>query len=132
MNFATIQAVFSSTRRVPFRPFDGEILLTYLQIADRNELDIRVEVRDSDELKEMFAEGAILLSSTTLRHRFLFLNIDAGRGFFGGQKSRVLSYIGDLYRDEFQPGPSFNNLATATSSINNLFRAEGALKGSAR
>lgn len=131
MEYATIETLFTSTRRVPFGSFDGQILLAYLQMATKNGLDVRVDVSNPDDVKETFAEGAILLRSESLERRFLFLNVDAGRGFFGKQKTHVISYIGDLYKDEFQAGPSFKSLAVATTSINNIFRGVGVLNGPA-
>jgi hypothetical protein len=131
LNYTSIENLLASTRRIPFGSFDGQVLLAYLQAAVRNGLDIKVDGANEDHLKEMFAYGAILLKSQSLERRFLFLNIDAGRGLFGGQKTHVLSYLGDLFNDEFAPGPSFKGLANATSSINNIFRGVGALSGPA-
>lgn len=79
----------------------------------------------------MVKEGCLLLQSQDLETDFALINVDAGRGFFGGQKRRVLTYTSDIYRDQFSPGPVLGSLIRALVGINNLYRAAGILHGAA-
>lgn len=131
MAYTSLENVLASTRRIPFDSFDAQILLAYLQAAVRNGLDIKLDASNEKDMKEMFADGAMLLKSECLERCFLFLKIDAGRGLFGGQKTHVLSFLGHIYKNELLAGPSFKSLAVAISSINNIFRGVGVLRGPA-
>lgn len=131
MQYATLENILASTRRIPFVNEDGLLLRDYLGVAARNGLDVKLDVYREDDLKEMFREGVIVLKSLHLQRRFLFVKADAGRGFFGGQKTNVLSYLGDFVGGGYAPGPILRSLAVALTSINNAYRSSGFLRGSA-
>ena len=107
------------------------MLKDYLTAAARSGLDIKVDAYRAEDLTEMFGEGLMPLKSLDLLSRFLFVKVDAGRGFFGGQKVHILCYLAEYNTDEYTPGPSFPSLSIALTSINNVYRQQGLLKGSA-
>ena len=107
------------------------MLKDYLIAAGRSGLDVKVDAYRAEDLTEMFGLGLMPLKSLDLLSRFLFVKVDAGRGFFGGQKVHILSYRAEYATDEYAPGPSFSALSVALTSINNIYRKQGLLKGSA-
>ena len=74
------------------------------------------------ELSEMFSEGFLCIQSRTIECDILLLNVDAGRGFFGGEKRKVLTYTSDLFKNEYFAGPVLGSLLRALAGINNLYR----------
>jgi hypothetical protein len=62
---------------------------------------------------------------------FLFLKVDAGRGFFGGQKSRIQVFLGSPHEDLWTPASPFGFLTLALTPVNNVYRYEGLLRGPA-
>ena len=79
----------------------------------------------------MLQEGILTPRSYDLQTDFIFVNVDAGRGFFGGQKTKVLTFTSDIDRNQYFPGPVLSSLLRALVGINNLYRAAGLLKGPA-
>lgn len=57
-----------------------------------------IEIEDASDLAEMLREGILTPQSRDLQTDFVFVNINAGRGFFGGQKTQVLTFTSDIYR----------------------------------
>ena len=131
VTYTNLENIFTSSRRVPLTSFERQVLSTYLETAIRNGLDIKLDITAEDQVEGMLSDGAILLKSGLLERSFLLVKIDAGRGFFGAQKTHVLTFIGHSYKDEFQAGPSLKSIAVALTSINNIFRGVGALRGPA-
>lgn len=129
--YTSFENIFTSSRRIPLTSFERQVLSAYLETAIRNGLDIKLDISSEDQVEEMLSDGAILLKSQLLDRSFLLVKIDAGRGFFGAQKTHILTFIGDSYKDEFQAGPSLKSIAVALTSINNIFRGVGALHGHA-
>ena len=125
-----IKDIINSTRRIPYTDTEQYALIKYLDTALRNNLDIRLSVLAGDG-KALAADGVILLSSNALHSDFLFIKVDAGRSIFGRQKANYYSYLGDNNLGKFSPGPSFRSFAIAITSINNIYRAMGMLKGPA-
>ena len=122
--------ILEATRRVAFDNTDGLVLQGYLKQAIKHGLDVKLLATTASELQEMMADGILLMHSNTLDVTFLFVKVDAGKGFFGGQKSRVQSYLGDA-NSLLNPGPVFSGLAMGVTSINNIYRGVGVLSGAA-
>lgn len=126
---SSFESIYTITRRLPFSDMDAEQMRTHLQIIHRHGLDLSIE--DASDLEEMLQEGILTPQSRDLQTDFVFVNIDAGRGFFGGQKTKVLTFTSDIYRNQYFPGPVLGSLLRALVGINNLYRAVGLLKGPA-
>ena len=93
---SSFESICNTTRRIPFSDTDAEQMRVHLQIAHRHGLDLSIE--DASDLAEMLHEGILMPQSRDLQTDFVFVNIDAGRGFFGGQKTQVLTFTSDIYR----------------------------------
>ena len=126
---SSFESICNTTRRIPFSDTDAEQMRVHLQIAHRHGLDLLIE--GASDLSEMLHEGILMPQSRDLQTDFVFVNIDAGRGFFGGQKTQVLTFTSDIYRNQYLPGPVLRSLLHALVGINNIYRAAGLLKGSA-
>lgn len=126
---SSFESICNTTRRIPFSDTDAEQMRVHLQIAHRHGLDLLIE--DASDLGEMLHEGILTPQSRDLQTDFVFVNIDAGRGFFGGQKTQVLTFTSDIYRNQYLPGPVLRSLLRALVGINNIYRAAGLLKGTA-
>ena len=126
---SSFETIYNTTRRLPFSAVDAEQMRAHLQITNRNGLDLSIE--DISDLEEMLQEGILTPRSYDLQTDFIFVNVDAGRGFFGGQKTKVLTFTSDIDRNQYFPGPVLSSLLRALVGINNLYRAAGLLKGPA-
>ena len=126
---SSFESIYKTTRRLPFSDTDAKQMRTHLQIIHGHGLDLSIE--DASDLEEMLQEGILTPQSRDLQADFVFVNVDAGRGFFGGQKTKVLTFTSDIYRNQYFPGPVLGNLLRALVGINNLYRAAGLLKGPA-
>lgn len=125
--YTSFEKIMESTNRLPFNNLDGGLLIAYLKRSARKGLDIRVHQCMKGTVQEAFADGIMALTSTTLDVDFVFVKINGGKGLFGGQKSNILSFVGQVELNELMPGTSFKNFMMALSSINNVFRGEGLL-----
>ena len=124
-----LEQIHKTVRPVAYSLIDLEALKVYFAGVRKNDLDLEFD-GGFEGVSEMMQEGIILLQSRDLQSQFAFINVDAGRGLFGGQKTRVATYTADLYRNEYLPGPVLSGLLRALIGINNIYRAEGFLKGS--
>lgn len=73
-------------------------------------------------IPEMLSEGVVCLRSRAIACDIILVNVDAGRGLFGGQKTRVLTYTSDIYRNEYYAGPALSGILRALVGVNNLYR----------
>lgn len=126
----SFETICKTALRLPFKDTDVRQMRVHFEAARRAGLDLRIQTEISD-FAEMVREGIFLLQSRDLKSDFLLINVDAGRGFFGGQKRRVLSYTSDIYLDHFSSGPVLESPIRVLVGINNLYRATGLLRGSA-
>ena len=123
------EQIHKTVRPIAYSPIDLEALKVYFAGVQKNGLDLWID-GGFENVPKMMQEGLIMLQSYDLQSQFAFINVDAGRGLFGGQKTRVATYTADLYRNEYLPGPVLSGLLRALVGINNIYRAEGFLKGS--
>lgn len=130
----SMEMVLEMTKRVPFEDKELMALIEFVKANQRNGLDTNFHqiAHDLETIREGMSMGFMLLSSPVmLETDIMFAKLDGGRGFFGGQKSVYATYISPANRDDFSPGPTFKMWAMALTSINNVYRGEGFLKGAA-
>lgn len=129
--YTSFAKILEATNRIPFTNRDGAELLAYLKSAAKNGLDISVHPIMKGSIQENFGEGVIVLTSAALDADFVVIKVDGGHGFFGGQKSNFMFYVGRVESDELMPGATFRSFARAITSINNIYRGAGLLRGPA-
>lgn len=128
----TFETILNAANRLPFSGSDAEKLRVHLETTRKHGLDLEIDLGSSDDaVREMIGEGFLCLQSRDLQTDILLVNVDAGKGFFGGQKFRVLTYTSDIYRGQYYAGPVLGSLLRALTGINNLYRAAALLKGPA-
>ncbi len=124
-NYQNLQTILSTTNRISFNNQDLRSINEYIKMSQAKGYDIRLDSSlcgEVEAFQEALNQGYIILSSVSLDTSFLFANIDGGKGFFGGQKTKVVSFIGPPESFSFTPGHVFNKLVRALTSINNIFR----------
>lgn len=126
----SLAEVFKSASRLPFAQREAETLELFLRGSQKSGLDLSIHHGALEDIPEMLREGIVLLESCTLKTQLAFINVNAGRGFFGVQKNRVLTYTGDLYSTDYFAGPVLPSLLRALVGVNNLYRNEGLFRGS--
>ena len=82
-------------------------------------------------LAKCASEGYLVVQLPQLDTRLLYLKIFGGKGFLGRKKIHYSVYQQFFDEKKWTPGGNFKFWAQAVTSINNLFRHEGLLKGSA-
>ena len=122
----TLEAIYATTLRVSFNDPEIARMRTHFQAVRRAGLDLRIEA-ERQHLEKMFSEGVMLLQSRDLETDFALVKLDAGRGFLGETKSKVLTYTSDIYRNQFFPGPVLSGIVLALAGINHLYRLAGLL-----
>jgi hypothetical protein len=128
----SFEAIIMSTSRVPYSHRDMQAITDHFRRCRTNGLDLFLEGSPSDEqVTEIVLDGLLPLQSRDLETDFLFVNVNAGRGIFGGQKTRIATFTSDIYRGEYFPGPVLGGIVRALVGINNLYRGAGLLKGGA-
>lgn len=125
MQYQELETILSTTNRLAFSTSDMKILLEYIKMSRNKGYDISLDPslnNDTDSFEQALSQGYLILRSTRLDTCFLFLNVNAGRGLFGGQKRIVMSFIGSPEQFVFTPGHVFNKLIIALTAINNVYR----------
>lgn len=121
-SYVTLQTALSATKRTPLTKLDLEMLRAYKESVRGTNRDIVLHHSMDGALQQACENGYIVLTCPFLEADFVFLKLDAGRGLFGGQKYRVMSYVGTVDLDELMPGSTFKSFAIALSAINNIHR----------
>lgn len=125
MQYQDLDIVLSTTNRLPFDNKDLNHLKEYMRMSRAKGYDISIDPSlngNTEAFQAALAEGFIVLKSDMLDTCFLFINVNAGTGFFGGQKRKILSFIGPPSEFTFTPGPVFNKFIIALTGINNIYR----------
>lgn len=100
----------------------------HMKTLSRHNLDLTT-ASSWTPIEDYMNEGFLILHSRMLGMHFIFANVDAGTGFFGGQKTKVASYISRDECETFEAGPILSNLINALTGVNNIYREAGILKG---
>ena len=123
--YASLESILTSSNRVHFSQEDGKYLLSTLKGFMQAGRRINFHPTMAGSVKEAFGEGFIALKAADLDTDFVFIKQNAGRGFFGGQKSRVMTYVGSLEIDELMPSTLCKNVIMAMAAVNAVYRSQG-------
>jgi hypothetical protein len=133
MRRITFDEIEKTTSRLPYNPSELSVAFSAVNERRRQKHDLVVGdmgladlASEPDDLQAAALEGfMIFCSPNQLRTLFVFAKCDAGRGFFGGQKSVYASYIKGMEDEDWQVGPMFKSWLLAVTSMGNLYRAVG-------
>ncbi|WP_429224186.1 hypothetical protein [Inquilinus ginsengisoli] len=118
--------IIGTTSRLPFTAFEVKILIEAMENGRSKGRDLALHPVYVNNFEEVVSEGVIALSSPLqLQRDFVFVKVNAGRGFFGRQKAGYASFIGSVMGDEFTPGAVFKSWMVAATSIGNVYRGMG-------
>ena len=124
----TPEEIFNNSRRIPFSKMSLAVYLDHMKVMSRNGLDLTM-ASSWTPIEEYMSEGMLIVLSSSLDMHFLFVNVDAGKGFFGGQKTRVATYVSRTGGEQYETGPVLSSLLQALTGVNNIYREAGILKG---
>lgn len=129
MQYQDLYTILSTTSRLPFDSKDLNYLTEYMKMSRKKGYDISLDPSlngDTEVFQDALSQGYIILISDFLDMCFLLLKVNGGKGLFGGQKSKVMSFIGSPSDLTFTPGQVCNKFIIALTAINNIYRANGA------
>lgn len=113
-----------ATRRRSFNQDELALVKTYLDRSNEKGYDVRFHRKFLSEAT--LADGMIVLESPLmLSTQILYVKVDAGRGLFGGVKTKIQTFIGSLEHDEFQAGFIFDSFITALVRFNKVYEDQG-------
>jgi len=128
MSKLTADQVLASVKLVPFSTSSYLTYQNWTQVLRRNYLDLCLP-SSWNTLDTYMSAGALKLQSESLHMHFILANVDAGRGFFGGQKTRLATYVSMDGGETYDVGPVLKDLIQGLTGINNIYRDAGILKG---
>ena len=82
-------------------------------------------------LESLMSEGYLTLTAPQIELRLLYVKVYGGKGMFWGKKIHYAIYQQDYDENVWTPLGTFKFWSQAVTEINNIFRSEGLLKGSA-
>lgn len=132
MQRCTMEEIYNSSNLMPFDQTDIRFLISLVKKQHAKGLIVQFHPWFADtpqEAIEKMAKGIFVLTCPQIESDFLFTCENGGRGLFGGQKKFFRVFIGDMRNDDFTAANTFKMFGLAATSINNIFRNEGLLKG---
>ena len=122
--YTTLDSIMSSSNRVHFSQGDGQHMIALLKKFAQMGRRLNLHPIMMGSVEEAFNDGLIVLRAEDLETDFAFVKVSAGKGLFGGEKARVMTYVGQVSDDELMPSTLFKNLATALTSVHAVYRSQ--------
>ena len=127
MGSIRLEDIAKTTKRIPFTNSEIEFAIILIKKNQAKGLRTTIHPDFTSDAKEYLREGMFFISLEDANTDILFVKEDAGKGLLGGQKSTFSYYLGNVYRDTFQPGGTKKSWSIAITSINNIYRGIGML-----
>lgn len=131
----TLDLIIQSTNRSPFNKSDVNVLTEFLKREERNHLIVRLsEIMVGERWGSINAclnDGIIIISCPQIQSDIVYAKCTNGKNLFGKEKYLFANYLGSVNHDEFEIGASHKMFLMGLTGINNIFRANGFLKGGA-
>lgn len=138
---ATLNEILKVHLREPFSRSELEMLAkNHFQtlkkyncqvLWDQKIIDEINKKKTSNYLKKCVSEGYLIVQLPQLETRLLYLKVFGGKGFLGRKKIHYSIYQQFFDEKKWSPSGNFKIWTQVVISINNIFRLEGLLKGSA-
>ena len=120
----------------PFTQSDIKFIETHLGRLDKHKCYVSYELKVSKALVEnnnklllnMMEEGYLIFALPQLSLRLLYVKVFGGKGFFG-KKIHYAIYLQESDEKTWTPISTQKTLTIAITSMGNLFRQRGLLKG---
>jgi len=135
---SSLKAILKVHMREPYSTSDLKFIETHLGRLDKHKCHVAYELKvskalaknDNSLLLKMMEEGYLVFELPQLSLRLLYVKVFGGKGFFG-KKIHHAIYLQETDEKNWTPISTQKTLTIAITSMGNLFRQEGLLKGSA-
>ena len=136
---ASLKEILKVHMREPFSDPEFHALFGNMKRLKKNGCDLLWTPDITDSLNKdkgkllgkMMQQGYLTLTAPQIGVRFLYLKVFAGKGMLWGKKIHFTVYQQDYDEKNWTPLGTFKIWGLAVTGVNNIFRSEGLLQGSA-
>lgn len=125
LQYTSLESIMTSTNRVKFTENDGQYIMSLLKHFAQKGRFFNPHPMMTGSVQEILDDGLVVFRADDLDTDFVLVKINAGRGLLGGQKSRVMTYVGQISENELMPSVQCKNVATALVSVDSVYRSQG-------
>lgn len=136
---ATLKEILKVHLKEPFTEKDLRFIETHLQRLEKHNCYVTYEkkiieemnkTKNTEPLIDAMSEGYLIFELPQLSLKLLYVKVFGGKGFFG-KKIHYSIYLQEFDEKTWTPISTQKSLTIAITSMGNLFRQQGLLKGSA-
>jgi len=136
---STLKEILKVHMREPINDPEFEALFNNMKRLKKNGCDLfwteditlSIQNEKGKLLGQMMSDGYITLTAPQIGIRILYVKVYGGKGMLWGKKIHYAVYQQDYDEKTWTPLGTFKIWALAVTGINNIFRSEGLLQGSA-
>ena len=136
---STLKEILKVHMREPIDDSEFEALFNNMKRLKKNGCDLfwteditlSIQNEKGKLLGQMMSDGYITLTAPQIRIRILYVKVYGGKGMLWGKKIHYTVYQQDYDEKTWTPLGTFKIWGLAVTGINNIFRSEGLLQGSA-
>ena len=136
---STLKEILKVHMREPINDPEFEALFNNMKRLKKNGCDLfwteditlSIQNEKGKLLGQMMSDGYITLTAPQIGIRILYVKVYGGKGMLWGKKIHYTVYQQDYDEKTWTPLGTFKIWGLAVTGINNIFRSEGLLQGSA-
>ena len=136
---STLKEILKVHMREPINDPEFEALFNNMKRLKKNGCDLfwteditlSIQNEKGKLLGQMMSDGYITLTAPQIGIRILYVKVYGGKGMLWGKKIHYAVYQQDYDEKTWTPLGTFKIWGLAVTGINNIFRSEGLLEGSA-
>ena len=136
---STLKEILKVHMREPIDDPEFEALFNNMKRLKKNGCDLfwteditlSIQNEKGKLLGQMMSDGYITLTAPQIGIRILYVKVYGGKGMLWGKKIHYAVYQQDYDEKTWTPLGTFKIWGLAVTGINNIFRSEGLLQGSA-
>ena len=136
---STLKEILKVHMREPIEDPEFEVLFNNMKRLKKNGCDLfwteditlSIQNEKGKLLGQMMSDGYITLTAPQIGIRILYVKVYGGKGMLWGKKIHYAVYQQDYDEKTWTPLGTFKIWGLAVTGINNIFRSEGLLQGSA-
>ena len=136
---STLKEILKVHMREPINDSEFEALFNNMKRLKKNGCDLfwteditlSIQNEKGKLLGQMMSDGYITLTAPQIGIRILYVKVYGGKGMLWGKKIHYTVYQQDYDEKTWTPLGTFKIWGLAVTGINNIFRSEGLLQGSA-
>ena len=136
---STLKEILKVHMREPINDPEFEALFNNMKRLKKNGCDLfwteditlSIQNEKGKLLGQMMTDGYITLTAPQIGIRILYVKVYGGKGMLWGKKIHYAVYQQDYDEKTWTPLGTFKIWGLAVTGVNNIFRSEGLLQGSA-